>query len=73
MSLLTHAHLLDRYGPLLTIDQLSQVIHLAPGTIKNRHYAGTLGIRVVGPQKAFLFAAADVADYIDRIAEGLAA
>ena len=31
MTLLTHAHLLDRYGPLLTEAQLGEVLHLAPG------------------------------------------
>ena len=36
MTLLTHAHLLDRYGPLLTESQLGEVLHLAPGTLRNQ-------------------------------------
>ena len=57
MTLLTHAHLLDRYGPLLTESQLGEVLHLAPGTLRNLILRG----------KTPLFAAADVADYLERI------
>ena len=54
MTLLTHAHLLDRYGP-----------HLAPGTLRNQRR--TLGIPVILRGKTPLFAAQDVADYLERI------
>ena len=45
MTLLTHAHLLDRYGPLLTEAQLGEVLHLAPGTLRNQRRR--LGIPVI--------------------------
>jgi len=65
MTLLTHAHLLDRYGPLLTDAQLGEVLHLAPGTLRNQRRR--LGIPVILRGKTPLFAAADVADYLERI------
>ena len=64
MTLLTHAHLLDRYGPLLTEAQLGEVLHLAPGTLRNQRR--TLGIPVILRGKTPLFAQ-DVADYLERI------
>ena len=65
MTVLTHAHLLDRYGPLLTESQLGEVLHLAPGTLRNQRR--TLGIPVILRGKTPLFAAADVAEYLERI------
>lgn len=65
MTLLTHAHLLDRYGPLLTETQLAEVLHLAPGTLRNQRRS--LGIPVILRGKTPLFAAQDVADYLERI------
>ena len=48
MTLLTHAHLLDRYGPL-------------------RNQRRRLGIPIILRGKTPLFAAQDVADYLERI------
>lgn len=45
MSLMTTAHLLDRYGPLLTEPQLAEVLHTEPGTLRNSR--STLGIPVI--------------------------
>lgn len=69
MSLLTQAHLLDRYGPLLTVEQLGQVLHLEPGTVRNQVGRGDLGIPVIRRGKAPLFAVEDVAKYLDRLRE----
>ena len=71
MTLLTHAHLLDRYGPLLTEAQLGEVLHLAPGTLRNQRRR--LGIPVILGGKTPLFAAQDVADYLERTSTSLRA
>ena len=64
MTLMTTAHLLDRYGPLLTEPQLAEVLHIEQGTLRNSRT--TLGIPVSGknaPEKphrcaGFIFAGA---------------
>ena len=65
MSLMTTAHLLDRYGPLLTEEQLGQVLHMEPGTIRNQR--ATLGIPVIRRGRSPLYHAEDVAAYLDRM------
>lgn len=64
MSLMTVAHLLDRYGPLLTDEQLAQVLHMEPGTIRNQR--ASLGIPVIRRGRSPLYHAEDVAAYLDR-------
>lgn len=41
---LTAAHLMHKYGPLLTEEQLGEVLHMEPGTIRNQRGSGALGI-----------------------------
>lgn len=36
MSFLTTAHLLDKYGPLLSEKNLAEVLHMEPGTVRNQ-------------------------------------
>jgi hypothetical protein len=65
MSLLTAAFLMDKYGPLLTIDNLGEVLHLERGTVKNQISAQRIGIPVIRHGSKPLFHATDVATYID--------
>lgn len=67
MTLLTAAHLMDRYGALLTVEQLSEVIRLEKRTIANKMSARTLGIPVCKQGRVPLFRAVDVAAYIDGL------
>ncbi|NMG56187.1 hypothetical protein [Aromatoleum aromaticum] len=67
MSLLTHAYLLEKYGPLLTTEQLGAVLHLEPGTVRNQSGAQTLGIPVIRRGKTPLYHAQDVAAYLDQL------
>jgi len=67
MSLLTAAHLMDKYGPLLTEEQLAAVLHAEPGTIRNQRSAGALGIPCIRRGKTPLFHAEDVARHIEAI------
>lgn len=67
MSLMTTAYLLERYGPLLTVDDLSAVLHLEPGTIRNQMSARTLGVQPVKQGSKSLFRAEDVAKHIDAL------
>lgn len=66
MSLLTQAYLLDQYGPRLTIEQLSQVLGLKPGTIYNQVSAQTFPIRTYAEGGKRFADYRDVADYIDE-------
>lgn len=65
MTLMTTAHLLDRYGPLLTEPQLAEVLHIEQGTLRNSRT--TLGIPVIRRGRTPLYHAQDVADYLERI------
>lgn len=67
MSLLTQAYLLEKFGPLLTVEQLGAVLHLEPRTVANQISARTLGLPVIKRGKTPLFAAADVAGYLDTL------
>lgn len=44
MSFLTAAYLMQTYGPLLTEHELSEVLKLEPGTVRNKRARGGLGI-----------------------------
>ena len=67
MSLLTAAFLMDKFGPLLTEEQLASVLHAEPGTIRNQRSSGALGIPCIRRGKSPLYHAEDVAGYIDAI------
>lgn len=44
MSLLTQAHLLDKFGPRLDVEQLGQVLALSPKTILNQISARSFSV-----------------------------
>ncbi|TYC54724.1 DNA-binding protein [Zoogloea oleivorans] len=69
MTLLVRAYLLDKYGPLLTEDQLAEVLHAEPGTLRNKRSAGLLGIPVVRHGQKPLFHIEDVANLIEEMRE----
>ena len=65
MSLLTHAMLMDRYGPRLSMEQLAEVLGVHRGTIYNMISAGTCPVRTyldVGKRWADC---RDVAEHLD--------
>lgn len=45
MSMMTTAYLLETYGARLTVEEIAEVLRLAPATVRNRLSAGTLGLR----------------------------
>lgn len=70
MTLLVRAYLLDKYGPLLTEDQLAEVLHCEPGTIRTQRSAGNLrALPVVRHGKKPLFHVEDVASLIEEMRE----
>ncbi len=73
MTLLTHAYLLERYGPLLTEAQVGEVLHMAAGTVRNQRVSGTFPIAHTKRGGAILFHAADVAQYVDSLRQAVAA
>jgi hypothetical protein len=70
MSLLITAHLLDKYGPLLTMEDLSSVLKLAAGTLRNRLYNKSLPIPAIKQGSVTVFHAEDVARYVETLREG---
>jgi hypothetical protein len=69
MSLLTEAHLLDKYGPLLTHDEVAAVLRMSTGTLRNRRSAGTIKLASVEGLGQIVFAAHDVAALIYEVCE----
>lgn len=72
--MLTEAYLLKRYGPLLTIDQVAELFHKAPGTVENQIAQGRFPVlpiaeRKVGKKQLFHYAA--VARAIDAADDAL--
>lgn len=67
MSLLTTAYLLEKYGPLLTEEQLAEVLHAEPGTVRNRRARGELGIPFTRHGKTPLYPAEEVAAHIAQM------
>ncbi len=69
MSLLTRAYILDQYGVRLGVAQLSQVLRVAEGTIRNQISADTFPVPtyVEGGRR---FASYDaIASYLDAVAQ----
>ena len=54
MSFLTAAYLMQTYGPLLTEHELSEVLKLEPGTVRNKRAKGDLGIPYTHEGKAHI-------------------
>lgn len=66
MSLLTRAYILEKYGPRMTLAQLSQLLLMSEGTIRNQISAETFPIPTY-KEGGGRFAPYDaVADYLDR-------
>ena len=67
MSLVTQVMLTEKFGPLLTVQNVADVLHLEVRTVQNQHSADTLGFRGIKRGQALLFHVADVASYIDSL------
>jgi hypothetical protein len=67
MSLLTTAYLLEKYGPLLTEDQVGETLHLSGKTVCNQRVLGLFPIPSSKQGNRVLYHAADVAEYIDSM------
>ncbi|RLK45977.1 hypothetical protein [Cupriavidus plantarum] len=67
MSLLTQAYVLETYGPRLSIAQLSALLDITEGTIRNQVSAGAFPIKtyVEGGRRFASYQA--VAEYLDRM------
>lgn len=73
MSLLTQAFLLEQYGPRLNIAQLSRLLDVTEGTIRNQISASTFPIKTYvegGRRFASYQAVAEYFDLMDAIARG---
>lgn len=67
MSLLTRAYILEKYGPRMTLAQLSQLLLMSEGTIRNQISAETFPIPTY-KEGAARYASYDaVADYLDNM------
>lgn len=67
MSFLTLAYLLEKYGPLLTEDQVGEVLHMSGKTIRNQRSMGTFPIQCSKRGDKVLFHAADVAEHVEAM------
>lgn len=73
MSLLTQAYVLETYGPRLSVAQLSQLLDMAEGSIRNQVSAGTFPIVTYtegGRRFASYQAVSDYLDAMDAAARG---
>ena len=73
MSLLTQAYVLEKYGPRLSIRQLSQLLDLGEGTVRNQISAGAFPIKTYvegGRRYASYQAVTDYLDAMDALARG---
>lgn len=73
MSLLTQAFLLEQYGPRLSIAQLSRLLDITEGTIRNQISAGAFPIKTYvegGRRFASYQAVAEYLDSMDALARG---
>jgi predicted DNA-binding transcriptional regulator AlpA len=65
-TLLTRAHLLDKYGPRLTMEQVSEVLGLARQTVWNQLSDGSLPIRTYREAGRRWASFEAVADYLEE-------
>lgn len=66
---LTHAFILEKYGPRLDKHAIADVLRISPGTVMNHASAGTLGIRTYVDHGKLWADAEHVAEYFDRKAQ----
>lgn len=69
MSLLMQAYILEKYGPRLDVEQLADVLSMAPGTIHNQVSLGTFQVPTYVDGKKRFADHRDVAAYLDRVRE----
>lgn len=70
MSLMVTAYLLEKYGPVLTVPELADVLKLNEGTIRNKLSAKEIDIKVMKQGARTTFHAEDVAAYVDGLRGG---
>lgn len=66
MSLMTQAYLLEKYGPRMNVDQLAEVMSIAPATIYNQISAGRFPIKTYIEGKMRYADLRDVVEYFDQ-------
>jgi predicted DNA-binding transcriptional regulator AlpA len=66
MSLMTHAYLIDKYGPRMNVDQLAEMMSIAPATIYNRISSGRFPIKTYIEGKMRYADLRDVVEYFDQ-------
>lgn len=69
MSLLTQAYLLEKYGPRLNVEQMAEVMGIAPATIYNQISAGKFPIKTYVEGKNRLADIRDVCEHFDKCRE----
>ena len=72
MSLLTQAHLLDKYGPRLNVEQVAAALGITPKALHNQRSAGTFGIPMYIDGGKLWADHRDVAAYFDTLREAAA-
>lgn len=70
-AVITEAAILRKYGPILTVEQIGEVMHYVAGTVENKIARGTLGVRVTKRGASWITTAAEMARYIDAIDQEL--
>lgn len=70
MSLMVTAHLLDRYGPLLTTEELAGVLKISVNTLYNKTSSREIALPKVKHGKNVWYKAEDVAAYLDDLRAG---
>ena len=69
MSLMTQAYLLEKFGPRLNIEQLSEVMGIATTTVYNQISAGRFPIKTYVEGKSRYADLRDVTEYFDSCRE----
>lgn len=72
MSLLTQAHLLDKYGPRLNADQVATALGITTKALHNQRSAGTFAIPMYLDGGKLWADYRDVAAFFDRVREAAA-
>ena len=67
--MLTEAYLLKKHGALISLEGAGQELHLAPGTILNKHARGELGFKITKHGQGYVVHYAELARYIDSIVD----
>lgn len=67
MSLLTQAYLLEKYGPRLNVAQLSNLLDITEGTVRNQISAGSFPIKTYSEGGRRFASYQAVSDYLDKM------